>query len=49
MDFIERLFHIAPDRGSGLLELAITLTLLLVPTVVVFSRRAKRHVRRRDT
>ncbi len=46
MDFIERLFHIAPDGGTGLLELAITLALLLIPiTVLAVRRKAKRDSR----
>ena len=31
MDFIERLFHIAPDGGNGITELAIALICGLVP------------------
>ena len=31
MDFIERIFHIAPDGGSGTLELAIVLGLIVFP------------------
>jgi hypothetical protein len=31
MDFIERVFHVSPDGGSGTLELL----LLLVPVLVV--------------
>jgi hypothetical protein len=49
MDFIERLFHIAPDGGTGLLELAITLALLLIPvTVVMVRRKARRQPRIRN-
>lgn len=29
MDFIERIFHIAPDGGSGALELALVLVPVL--------------------
>jgi hypothetical protein len=32
MDFVERIFHIAPDGGSGLMELAILLTIACVVT-----------------
>ena len=46
MDFIERLFHIAPDGGTGFLELAIALAVLAVPiTLFALQRRAKRHER----
>jgi hypothetical protein len=41
MDFVERVFGIAPDGGSGALELTICLVLLPVPLVVsALSRRA---------
>jgi hypothetical protein len=33
MDFIERVFHVSPDGGSGSLELL----LLLVPVLVVLA------------
>jgi len=33
MDFVERIFGIAPDGGSGALELAICLVFLAVPLV----------------
>ena len=35
MDFIERIFGIAPDRGDGSLELLWIAALLLVVAVVV--------------
>ncbi|MGH9604880.1 MAG: hypothetical protein ACRD3N_04185 [Terracidiphilus sp.] len=41
MDFIERLFHVAPDGGSGLLELAIMLVFLIVPVTVVVLRKRR--------
>ena len=31
MHFIEQIFYIAPDRGTGLLELAIELVLVIFP------------------
>jgi hypothetical protein len=34
MDFIERIFHVAPDGGTGTLELAIALIVLIVPLVL---------------
>jgi hypothetical protein len=39
MDYIERLFHIAPDGGNGLLEVAITMAVLLVPIAFLAARR----------
>jgi hypothetical protein len=38
MDFIERIFHVSPDHGSGLTELAF---LLLVP-IALFAAAALR-------
>jgi hypothetical protein len=49
MDFIERLFHIAPDGGNGLTELAICLALIFVSAaVLVLRRRAKGQSRTRN-
>jgi hypothetical protein len=31
MDFIERIFHFAPDNGSGLFEAAILVAALMIP------------------
>ena len=31
MDFIERVFHVMPDAGTGSLELAILLVVIAVP------------------
>jgi hypothetical protein len=42
IDFIERLFHIAPDGGTGFLELSILVALLLVPVTVRAVRRHRR-------
>jgi len=39
MDFIERIFHISPDGGNGLWELAIAL-LVLMPLVIAGVSRA---------
>jgi ABC-type phosphate transport system permease subunit len=38
VDFIERIFHISPDHGSGVLEATILLTLLLIPIAVALLR-----------
>ena len=54
MDWIERLFGISPDRGSGLTELLIVLALAMTLLVVAFSinlfgvRTRVRRLRRRD-
>lgn len=39
MDFIERIFHIAPDGGTGYLELAIALVCVLLPGAVLLLRK----------
>jgi hypothetical protein len=39
MDYLERLFHIAPDGGNGLFEVAISMALLLVPIALLAARR----------
>jgi hypothetical protein len=31
MDFIERIFHLSPDNGSGVLEAAILVAALIIP------------------
>lgn len=31
MDFIERLFHVAPDHGNGMLEVFVLSAILAVP------------------
>jgi hypothetical protein len=43
MDFIERIFHISPDGGTGVLELAIAFALLVIPFAAVKVLR-KQHV-----
>jgi hypothetical protein len=43
MDFIERLFHISPDNGSGLTELALLTAVLAVPLLfAILRKRSKR-------
>ena len=42
MDFIERMLHIAPDGGTGVLELAILLVLLVIPVAVAALRKKQR-------
>jgi hypothetical protein len=38
MDFIERLFHISPDGGSGTFELWLVLAPVLVVLVAALAR-----------
>jgi hypothetical protein len=42
MDIIERIFHIAPDGGSGATELAILLAAACVAAGVLWLRRRAR-------
>jgi hypothetical protein len=44
MDFIERIFHISPDGGSGVLEFAITFAVLLIPLLVALMIRRKHGI-----
>lgn len=39
MDFIERIFHLAPNNGSGSLELILLELLLVLPLAVAQLRR----------
>jgi hypothetical protein len=48
MNFIERLFHIAPDDGSGTLEAAFVLVACLVPVGVAIVRHLRRAQMARD-
>ena len=34
MDFLERIFHLSPDGGSGLTEFAVLVSILLATAVV---------------
>jgi hypothetical protein len=38
MDFIERIFHIAPDQGSGALETTLLFATLALPVVLAALR-----------
>lgn len=42
MDWIEKVFHISPDGGTGLTELAFFLVFVLAIAVYTWSRRARR-------
>jgi hypothetical protein len=44
MDFIERVFHIAPDHGSGTLETAILVAVLAAALTFAMSPIRKRLV-----
>jgi hypothetical protein len=41
MEFIERIFHISPDGGSGALELALFLIPVIVAVVFLLARHSK--------
>jgi hypothetical protein len=43
MDFIERLFHLSPDGGTGATEFSYVLLLVLVLACVYQVRARKRH------
>lgn len=40
MDFLERIFHISPDHGTGLTEVSILVVLFAVP--LLFAARRNR-------
>jgi hypothetical protein len=44
MDFLERIFHVAPDGGTGSLELAILFVLLAFPIAVALLRRKRTRI-----
>jgi len=46
MDFIERLFHVSPDGGSGLTELLYLVALSAIGLAIVFRRRVLRAIQR---
>jgi hypothetical protein len=48
VDFIERIFGVSPDGGSGELELALALAVLCVVAGVLFRRFRSRAGRRRE-
>jgi hypothetical protein len=45
MNFIEQIFHVSPDNGTGALEVTILIVLLIVP--VVFAVLRTRHTSKR--
>jgi len=42
MDFIERIFHIAPDGGTGTLELSFLIVFLIAPIAAMMAVRRRR-------
>ena len=44
MDFMERLFGISPDGGSGTFEMLLIAALVLIALVAIFRRRLRRLV-----
>ena len=47
MDFIERLFHVSPDAGSGVLEALYVATAALVVTALLLRQRIVSRITRR--
>jgi hypothetical protein len=47
MDFIERLFHISPDGGSGATEAMYILAISAVAIMLALRQRIARVIRRR--
>jgi len=45
MDFLENLFHIAPDNGSGLTEIALFAVLAVAPLLLALRLKTKRQHR----
>jgi hypothetical protein len=51
VDWIERIVHVDPDRGSGLFEIAILVFLVIAVSMLVLrvrGRAARRAARARD-
>ena len=48
MDWIERLFHIAPDAGSGSLEFGLMVAAGIAVAMAVIGVAARRYVRLRS-
>jgi hypothetical protein len=47
MDFIERLFHISPDGGSGATEATYILAITVIAVAIAFRKQIARAIRRR--
>ncbi len=41
MDWVERIFHVDPDRGSGLFEIAILVFLVIAVAMIVLRVRGR--------
>ena len=46
MDFIERIFHVSPDGGSGSLELLLFLIPLLIASATIVIKVSRRFTAR---
>jgi hypothetical protein len=47
MDFIERIFHVSPDGGSGTLELLLIMIPVLVALTAIVVKLSSRFTARR--
>lgn len=43
VDFIERIFHVAPDGGTGSLELTIFLVFVIFPLILLALRKKRKR------
>jgi hypothetical protein len=48
MDFIERIFGISPDGGSGATEAMIMVTVIAMGSLIYFRRQQQRRSRRSE-
>jgi hypothetical protein len=46
MNFIEQIFHVSPDNGTGTLEATILIVLLVVPLAIAVLRMRRLSKRR---
>jgi hypothetical protein len=46
MDFIERVFHLSPDGGSGLSEVVVLLSVFVILGIYTVRRRSSKRSRR---
>lgn len=49
MDFLERIFHVSPDHGSGLTEIAVFLVFMAVLLLIVTLRNRLKPSKSRQT
>ena len=45
MDWIERLFHISPDEGSGMIEIALPFAVAIGAVGLIVIRKLRKRVR----